>query len=352
MESQLADVFSFYQLALISQERYERMFNIFYKENRINVPANEISEFGANPEILTIREFCHQIFKNEIEPNQEKATIKAIEYLNNKGSIEEVEAFINNLKLAINEEKTKTYYLKKLYSNLAFSLDDIIDKIKTIPPYNKEYIKNLELLRKLYPTLNKVNNSEIPVLEILTYIKENKPELLLEIDEPEIRENREDEKKGIVLSNPIHEKIASEIQQTPKLPQIISHGFYFDKKNDSTNIETIIDRVWKILKKHKLIENRTKFSEFKKIFNYGKINEKTVWLGDKNQLSFFIKTILKRGIGYKNDRNRNKWEITVNCFKLSNQRDIKIGHLQRTIDPNPNKQIPILEACEPFRNIK
>lgn len=241
--------------------------------------------------------------------------------------------------------------MEALYSNLAFSLDTILEKIKSVPPYNFEYQQHLKLLKELYPSLEEVPDETIPVSEILTYFQENKPELFIKFKKNnEIIEERELLDEVAAISNIIPD-VTPEIQETHKLSKNTTFGFFFDKKKDTSNIETILDGVWKKLKGNNLIEKRNKFSVFKKIFSHGKITEKTVWLGDVNQLYFFIHELMKFE-AYNNERNSKKWQITVQCFCLPNQVEIRVEQLHRTKKPNQDKQNQILEALLPFKKFR
>lgn len=174
----LENIFLFYQKVIFLRDRYEKDFNKYYQNHRIEVSTYEVISFDTDSEQLTAREFCHQFYKNKILPEQEKTIIQLLEYLNEGGSLESLENFITDLNCSLEIAKRKTYYLKNLYENLIFSLKSILEDIKSVPPYNKEYKENLEFLREEFPVLSDKDESEIPVSEIIDYLKEKEPSLL------------------------------------------------------------------------------------------------------------------------------------------------------------------------------
>ncbi len=139
--------------------------------------------------------------------------------------------------------------------------------------------------------------------------------------------------------------------ETPTIKREVNpkqRGFFYDKSQESySSLETISHNIWKYLKKQGIIAPNTKFTEFRKVLTYGIVKEKVVWLGDINQLHFFINELLKIG-AYKNNRNRNKWITTVNCFCLDNQKKILVEQLQRTKKPKTDKIMEIKIAINYF----
>lgn len=88
-------------------------------------------------------------------------------------------------------------------------------------------------------------------------------------------------------------------------------SFNYNKEDERTRKENITNLL-NSLKKNKFVHVDTKIGNFKKLFNLKGVDDKIIWLKYKNELAFFIKSIIDlESIEYEKDTH---WDITVESF--------------------------------------
>ncbi|MCP1384057.1 hypothetical protein [Runella salmonicolor] len=254
------------------------------------------------------------------------------------------------------QQKTSAIYFKmSMWLNTQPAESQIMEAAAFINQINS-YIKKAQqyTIRQRYAEIENVllkGDDGIPYsLEVPAFFTQ---ETSLETRFPSVRQSLEEISKSISEkhlpeSEFMHENRGRGDKKTSNSRNSVTkYGFYID--NNSKSI-SIIDSIWNALKSENLIHNRTKFSIFRKVFNQGIIKEKIDWLGDINQLYYFVK-LLTENTEYNNTSNKNKWQITVDCFKVRGK-TIEINQLQRTKNPSSKNRRPILEIINKFKKMK
>jgi hypothetical protein len=309
------DFLKFYTDILETEQGFEEhILDGFFKKR---VKINSLT-FAEDQDVLTNDPFEHSSyaipFKTYFQQKTSAIYFKMSTWLNTQpaeSQIMEAAAFINQINSYI--KKAQQYTIRQRYAeieNVLLKGDDGIPYSLEVPAFFTQETS----LETRFPS-----------------VRQSLEEISKSISEKYLP-NSEDmqESRGRV------DKVADQLSET-------KYGFYIESKNISV---PVLDSIWTTLKAEGLIEQRTKFSVFREVFSHGRIKEKIDWIGDINQLFFFIKELTKRA-EYNNIRNKHKWKIAVNCFKIKGQ-IIEVDQLQRTKEPSMEKKLPIYKAISKF----
>jgi hypothetical protein len=100
-----------------------------------------------------------------------------------------------------------------------------------------------------------------------------------------------------------------------------------------TNSNVNLNRVHKILRDSRFIDERTSFENFSMVFSGEPVSPKVIWF-NANSLQYFIQEIIKGGGVIM--PNEGKWERTIKCFKKTDD-DYYVTDLKNTKAPVTSK---------------
>ncbi|MFT4757542.1 MAG: hypothetical protein ACI91R_002197 [Vicingaceae bacterium] len=120
-------------------------------------------------------------------------------------------------------------------------------------------------------------------------------------------------------------------------------GFQFVDADLSLAIkEKRLKKLFYSLKMEKYISEETEFKTFLNIFDNREIKEKVNWIREKNQLHYFIKTLLDNSEYMSKDNERNIWIKTTSSF-LHRNNIIEVDQLQRTKQPTSLSKLDAID---------
>lgn len=110
-----------------------------------------------------------------------------------------------------------------------------------------------------------------------------------------------------------------------KIRKFVSSSFTFNKPQELLGRLNFLQ---KELMTFKFIHEKTRETQFRKIFTGEAIDNPVKWIGDKGALVYFIRQLIKREI--IKDPGDQKWAITVFCFRDIDGNEFAQGSMRGT----------------------
>ncbi|HEY9117392.1 MAG TPA: hypothetical protein VIN11_06170 [Roseivirga sp.] len=99
----------------------------------------------------------------------------------------------------------------------------------------------------------------------------------------------------------------------------------------------LVGVLYNLLKEMQLIDGNTKKTDFNTIFRGGKVETKIRWIGNVNELNFFVKILVSNGIV---KAGKSRWETAVYCFEgLNNENKQYNSQMVKQNNMDPSVQV-------------